>query len=122
MIRETSKILEIKDSRVEKALTAELLERIFSTEREYGGSVLVYLASLDTAERLLAERIILLSKTAWSRRLINPERACHWVENLLKLTLGKEQRETLKKSLLEKVFVITGGARCREDDSSPIDC
>jgi len=108
LIREATRILEIDEKIVESALTAELGEGLL-IQREFRGRSLVYLASLDTAERLLAEKLVRLSGTPRLHRTVDPEKACQWIEEHLGLKLGGAQKEALKQSLVSKVMVITGG-------------
>lgn len=108
LIQKSVEILEVDLPRIEQVITSELKSGNL-IERQFGPDCLVYLPSLDTAEKLLAEKLILLSQSTGKKSLIDPDNAFRWVEDRFDLKLGKEQQEALRKTLENKVLVITGG-------------
>jgi exodeoxyribonuclease V alpha subunit len=69
----------------------------------------VYSRSLLWAERDVAVKLTALKSAQSSMPPIKVEKAIHWAEQTVKITLSAEQREALRLALKEKVLVITGG-------------
>lgn len=70
---------------------------------------LVYLASLDGAERLLARNLVDLSKGVHPCPAINIDVAITWAEQKVGLLFAKTQLDAIRTAIKCKVIVISGG-------------
>jgi exodeoxyribonuclease V alpha subunit len=61
------------------------------------------------AEQGIAKEVIRLSDAPSSLREVDEEKAIEWVQEKLRLTLAKEQREAVYQGVGQKFMVITGG-------------
>ncbi|MBP7830123.1 MAG: ATP-dependent RecD-like DNA helicase [Kiritimatiellae bacterium] len=99
-------------------IPAEILERAVNEGLETGrlvagqdrhGEPLVYLASLDQAERQLARQMVELARGAHRCPPIDMDKALPWVQDQIRMELSPEQAEAVKLAVERKVMIITGG-------------
>jgi exodeoxyribonuclease V alpha subunit len=69
----------------------------------------VYLAPLHLCETGIARRLRILINAPKAIRRIETEKAVHWVQQSLDLTLAERQIEAVRRAVEDKVLVITGG-------------
>ncbi|MDA0990040.1 MAG: ATP-dependent RecD-like DNA helicase [Verrucomicrobia bacterium] len=102
------KLLEIPTDILRDALHQELQDEIVVADT-MGDQRCIFLGHLWSAEKLIAERLKLLSagKPCWPE--VDADKAIPWVEQKLGLALADSQREAVKTALSSKVMVITGG-------------
>lgn len=103
-----SRMLEISSDIVEQALTHEVEIGSLSAH-EYRGDTLIYLATLDVSEKLLAQNLVRLTQFPHPCPPIEVSRAISWAEERLAITLAPAQQEALQKAVTSKVLIITGG-------------
>jgi exodeoxyribonuclease V alpha subunit len=108
LVERASSLLEIPVKRIEEALAQEIEEGTL-IQREFQGQQLVFLASLYTAEKLLAQHLKCLVEGPHPCPTINFEKALEWVERRLHIQLAYRQAQTLRRATQEKVLVVTGG-------------
>ncbi len=70
---------------------------------------LVFLNKFHVCETGIVDNFKRLKNSCKSVREIDPNKAIEWVKGQIKITLAKNQEEAVKKSLEEKVLIITGG-------------
>ncbi len=108
LVRLAQKLLDVPEAIIEQALEAELAEQTVVADTA-DGQACVFLGWLHAAERQLADRIRLLSLGAPCWGAIDSEKAIHWVEPRLGITLADSQREAVRLATRSKTLVITGG-------------
>jgi exodeoxyribonuclease V alpha subunit len=101
-------LLEIPASLIEEALGLEL-EAGDVVADEVDGRRCIFLAGLHRAERATADRLRALQESTLPWPHIDPAKAIPWVEARAGITLAESQRAALRRALLSKVLVITGG-------------
>jgi exodeoxyribonuclease V alpha subunit len=101
-------LLEVPAELVQTALDLELAAGtvVADTVRQ---TVCVFLAGLYRAEQGIAERIRHLSNGRLPWPTIDPEKALPWIERKTGLSLAESQAAAVRRALVSKVFVITGG-------------
>jgi len=70
---------------------------------------LVFLKKFHVCEIGIAQNFERLKNSSKSVRKIDSKKAVEWIKGQIKITLAKNQEEAVKKSLEEKVLIITGG-------------
>ncbi|WP_299978056.1 ATP-dependent RecD-like DNA helicase [Desulfobacula sp.] len=70
---------------------------------------LVFLKKFHVCETEIAKNFERLKNSSKSVRKIDSKKAIEWIKGQIKITLAKNQEEAVKKSLEEKVLIITGG-------------
>ncbi|MBT6340226.1 MAG: Flp pilus assembly complex ATPase component TadA, partial [Desulfobacula sp.] len=76
---------------------------------EQKNNKLVFLKKYHVCETGIAENFKRVKNSCKSVRKIDLNKAIEWVKGQIKITLAKKQEEAVKKSLKEKVLIITGG-------------
>ncbi len=117
LIEKTAEMLEIPTTIVERAIEYEIGEERLVQRRSSSlksgegenGSPLLYLASLDSSERLLARNLIALSNGVHPCPGIDVEKAIEWTQSKVGLELAETQKEAIRKAVRYKTLVITGG-------------
>ncbi len=109
LIEAAVKVLEIPATVVESGLEQILQHDRVVLRHSEGGSVLVYLATLDAAEQKLAANLSELSHGSHPCAEIKVDKAIEWVEQKVGLELAAQQREAIQLACQSKVLVITGG-------------
>ncbi|HBA86135.1 MAG TPA: ATP-dependent RecD-like DNA helicase [Verrucomicrobia bacterium] len=104
----TAAMLEIDPPILSRAIQFELSEGRL-TQSVVEGQTLIYLASLDSAEKEVAARLVRLAKGAHPCTITDFDAAENWVEQQLKIQLAPAQKEAFRASLQAKLMVITGG-------------
>lgn len=92
---------------VEKRLVRERLEG--EVAGAFGDEEAVYLSGYHIAERLSAKRLIHLEDFRALRRKPDVEAALVWLRDKMPFTLASLQEEAVRRSMTDKVLVITGG-------------
>ena len=109
LIKAAVKILEIPDSIVETALQHTIeQQRLIRYDLKTDNS-LVYLKSLDYAEKKLSESLASLQQQPHPCPNINIEKAIEWVEKKVRIQLALQQRKAIQMAVKNKVMVLTGG-------------
>jgi len=72
-------------------------------------STLVFLNKYHVCETGIARNFKRIKHSGKSTRKIDLNKAVEWVKGQIKITLARNQEEAVKKSLEEKVLIITGG-------------
>ena len=103
-----AKLLEVPEEVLAPALLAELEAGSVISDAA-GETACVFLAGLHHAERMIAERLIELSRASRPWSDIDPVKAMSWVEAKTGLTFAESQRQAIALALCSKVLVITGG-------------
>ena len=101
-------LLEIPPDILRDALQQELKDETVVADT-IGGRRCIFLGQLWNAEKVIADRIKMLTtgKPSWPE--IDTGKAIPWVEQKLRVTLAESQREAVKMAVSSKVMVITGG-------------
>lgn len=103
---EAAKILERIDATVDANRTVkDNLEEWQRVEQE----PFIWLKGLYLSENGIAKELSRLKKHACSLRAVDAAKAADWVEQKLHLKLADHQKEAVKKSIQEKLHIITGG-------------
>ena len=108
LVTTTSKLLEITKELATSGLNSEI-EAGNLIREEIEGEKIVYLAALYKAETGVAMNLLRLvaGKCPWGP--IDGEKAIPWVEEKNRIQLSESQKNAVKRALLSKVLVITGG-------------
>jgi exodeoxyribonuclease V alpha subunit len=101
-------LLEVPKELVLTALDLELSEGTVVADA-VGETACIFLARLYRAEQIIADRLIHLvnERLPWS--YIDPDKALPWIEQKTGLSLAESQVAAIRRALLSKVLVITGG-------------
>lgn len=99
---------EIENALLDEAIGWEVANDNF-TRDTVNGVLCCFLSSLYRAEKLLAERLVRLSKGSLPWGPIDAEKAIPWLEARNKISLAEHQREALRLAAKSKVLVVTGG-------------
>ena len=108
LIEQASTLLEIKGAIVDEALERLLVDHELEQETAAGRS-LIYLPYLKRAEHGIACSLKRLALGPSCLPPIDLEKALAWCQDKTGKDLAPTQREALKKALLSRVLVITGG-------------
>lgn len=109
LIKAAVKILEIPDSIVETALQHTIEQQRLILYNLETDKSLVYLASLDYAEKKLSESLASLHEYLHPCPDIHIEKAIEWVEKKVRIQLAPQQRKAIQMAAHNKVMVLTGG-------------
>src|SRR5262249_32672892 len=74
-----------------------------------GETPCVFLAGLHKAECTIAERLMRLANGMPPWQWIDPSKALPWVEERIALALAESQVAAIRRAIMSKVLVITGG-------------
>jgi len=101
-------LLEVPEGLVLTALDLELAEGTV-VAATVGDTACIFLAGLYRAEQVIGERVLRLvnGKLPWLH--IDPEKALPWIEQKIGLSLAESQVAAIRRALVSKVLVITGG-------------
>jgi exodeoxyribonuclease V alpha subunit len=108
LIGRTAEMLDIDPPIISRAIDFELGEGRL-TKATVVGETLIYLASLDSAEKEVAARLVRLANGRHPCTITDFDAAEKWVEQQLKIELAPAQKEAFRASLQSKLMVITGG-------------
>jgi len=110
LVERGSEMLEIPAEGIEAAIDALLQRELLVQERLPPDAVqAVYLVSLYASEVGAAARLQAILDTPAPPLEIDVERAIAWFEELQRLALASQQREAIRRAIVSKVLVITGG-------------
>ncbi len=101
-------LLEVDQGIIETAVPALVGQRRIVVEEQQGDRV-VYLTPLHVAESNVAKRLINLTEAPGQLIQIDIEKAIQWVQQATGIELAEMQKETIRKAIISKVLVITGG-------------
>jgi exodeoxyribonuclease V alpha subunit len=101
-------LLEVPTALVLTALDLELAEGTVIAA-SVGETPCVFLAGLYRAEQLIAERLLRLAGGPLPWAFIDPDKALPWIEQKTGLALAPSQDAAIRRALVSKVMVITGG-------------
>ena len=101
-------LLEVPQGLVLTALDLELSEGTVIADT-VGETACIFLAGLYRAEQAIADRLTGLLNGSLPWRHIDPEKALPWIEKKTGLSLAESQVVAIRRALLAKVLVITGG-------------
>lgn len=105
-----AEMLEIPHTIVERAIDYLLAEaRLVQRTQTGDGALLVYLASLNASEEMLARNLTALANGPHPCPSIDMEKALEWVQAQVRLTFAEGQQEAVRLAVRSKVMVITGG-------------
>ena len=102
------RLLEVPPELVGTALNLELADASVIADH-VGETPCVFLAGLYRAEKVIADRLALLSTGALPWPVIDAEKALPWIEKRVGLDLARSQKEAIRLALTSRVMVITGG-------------
>src|SRR5690606_12602249 len=111
LVQATAEALDLDRALVEEALDELSRTGTVVVEPIEDGDRAVYLRPLHTAEVRVAQRLARLAKgeSAPSLSSIDVERELAWFESTKNLQLAPEQRDAIRRAVLGKVLVLTGG-------------
>lgn len=101
-------LLEVPKELVLTALDLELAEGTVIADA-VGDTPCIFLAGLYRAEQLIAERLLRVAGGQLPWQPIDPDKALPWIEQKTGLSLAASQDAAIRRALLSKVLVITGG-------------
>ncbi len=101
-------LLEVPKELVLTALDLELSEGTVVADA-VGETACIFLARLYRAEQIIADRLIHLMNERLPWSYIDPDKALPWIEQKTGLLLAESQVAAIRRALLSKVLVITGG-------------
>ncbi len=104
LIKNVTAILELEKDLIEKAIP-----RLVSLERIIESDGCVWIKPLYIAELGIIKELRRLEAEDSAIRSVDIDKAIEWVQEKLHLKLAKEQAEGVKKSLCEKLHILTGG-------------
>ncbi|MBU8848582.1 MAG: ATP-dependent RecD-like DNA helicase [Desulfobacterales bacterium] len=102
-------MLEVDRDIVLKAITDSFLAGRIVIEDINEDKKLVFLKKFHVCETGIAQNFERLKNFPKSVRKIDSKKAIEWIKGQIRITLAKSQEEAVKKSLEEKVLIITGG-------------
>ncbi|MBU8911534.1 MAG: ATP-dependent RecD-like DNA helicase [Desulfobacterales bacterium] len=102
-------MLEVDRDIVLKAITDSFLTGRIVIEDINEDKKLVFLKKFHVCETGIAQNFERLKNFPKSVRKIDSKKAIEWIKGQIRITLAKSQEEAVKKSLEEKVLIITGG-------------
>ena len=102
------KLLEVSQDLIRTALKLEIGDGTVVADT-LGETDAVFLASLHSAERSIADRLFTLAKGKLPWPSIDADKAIPWIERRTDLILADSQRAAVQLALSSKVSVITGG-------------
>ncbi len=82
---------------------------IENTDEKEGHAHIVFLKKFHVCETGIADSLKRLKNSTKSIRPIDSEKAVQWVKKQIKITLSENQEDAVRKSLSEKILIITGG-------------
>jgi len=101
-------LLEVDREMLDTALVA-LIEQRHVVVEECKGIRAVYLTPLHVAEVNVAKRLKTLLESPKQLLQIDIDKAIEWVQQVSRITLAGMQKEAVKKAIMGKALVITGG-------------
>ena len=101
-------LLEVEDTGLDGAIAALVEQRRIVIE-ELPDSKAVYLTPLHVAETNVAWRLAALLESPKQLTQIDVEKAIEWVQGTGKIQLAEMQKEAVRKAIIGKVVIITGG-------------
>ena len=104
LIDKVSKMLDIDHDRVSETLLALQAQEHVVIQNER-----VWITPLYSCEKGIAKEMCRLTSHECKIRSVDIDKAIIWVQDKLHIKLAKEQIEGVKKSLTEKVHILTGG-------------
>lgn len=87
----------------------ERIDTLVQEERIVQENGYVWIKGLWLCEKGIIRELYRLQRGACRLRAVDQQRAVAWVEEQLKIQLADQQREAVKRSLEEKIHIITGG-------------
>jgi exodeoxyribonuclease V alpha subunit len=102
------KLLDVPQALVLTALDLELTEGTVIADT-VGETACIFLAGLYRAEQVIAERLRRLTHEPLPWRPIDADRALSWIEQKTGLSLATSQVAAIRRALVSKVLVVTGG-------------
>jgi exodeoxyribonuclease V alpha subunit len=103
-----AELLEVETPKMEAALIELVKQRRIVIEPQGGGQA-IYLTPLHVAEVNVAKRLETLINAPRQMFPIDIEKAIQWVQTAMGINLAEMQQEAIKKAVINKVLVITGG-------------
>ena len=102
------KLLEVPQDLIRTALELEIGDGTVVADT-LGETDAIFLASLHSAERSIADRLFTLAKRKLPWPSIDADKAIPWVQQRTALILADSQKAAVRLALSSKVLVITGG-------------
>ncbi|MBC2705528.1 ATP-dependent RecD-like DNA helicase [Desulfobacula sp.] len=109
LCRKVQHMLEVDRDIVLKAVADSFSAERIVIEDISENKKLVFLKKFHVCETEIAKNFEQLKNFSKSVRKIDSKKAVEWIKGQIKITLAKNQEEAVKKSLEEKVLIITGG-------------
>jgi exodeoxyribonuclease V alpha subunit len=98
---------------VEGNLILEVLEEMIKEKKIIRSTLsnknFIWMSSLYNFEKEISKNLLKIKNGSSPLRKIDLEKATVWVQKKLNLTLEEKQKEAVKKAILEKIHIITGG-------------
>jgi exodeoxyribonuclease V alpha subunit len=101
-------LLEINQAVVEAALATLVKQRRVAIDEQQHDRV-VYLTPLHIAEVNVARRLKMLMNSPRQLMQVDSEKAIQWMQRTIGIKLADMQKEAIRKALVTKVLVLTGG-------------
>ncbi|MBN1959894.1 MAG: ATP-dependent RecD-like DNA helicase [Deltaproteobacteria bacterium] len=112
LITYAAKMLEIEDEIIDTAISKLVATEHLVVERSHkqnSSSPKVFLKSLHVAEAGIAKHLSDMMQMPVTPVNIDIERAITWIEQQQNINLANAQREAIRRSIVSKVLVVTGG-------------
>ncbi len=103
-------VLEAEEAPVAEAVESLVAQGMLVVEQEAEeGNESVYLKNLHISECGAASRLQVLMAAAKTVRPIEADKAIHWVQTRLGISLAPKQEEAVRRAAESKILVVTGG-------------
>ncbi|EFI36068.1 helicase, RecD/TraA family [Desulfonatronospira thiodismutans ASO3-1] len=110
LARKAAEILKVDAELVDQQIDSlETLQYIVMESLPQQEQKAVYLAKYFYSETSIAAKLKKLIKAPKSIRQVDTDKALDWVQKTYGLNLAEKQAEAVRKALLDKILVITGG-------------
>ena len=103
-LTKAEEILGVSREKIEERIQVLIGEEKIFIDEEF-----LFAKGLYLAEKGIARELARLQQERCNLRTVDTEKAVEWAQERLKITLAENQKEAVKKSLSEKVHIITGG-------------
>lgn len=108
-LKTAEELLQVESKLIEETIASLVAEGRIVIDLIDGEIQCLWLKRLYLAESGIAREIKRLQSSSSPLRAVDCDKAVKWVEETLRIELAPNQQEAVKKSLVEKLHIITGG-------------